>query len=105
MPDEVSQVVTTEGLTALADVALASKSQSRLDELLTKNVEDKLGREKIKELDFLLTRAYKLNLVKARATAALHRIKRRRCIDRLQSCRVQATCSCPLRRTHQAPSQ
>jgi hypothetical protein len=37
MPNEVSLMVTTEGLTALADMALASKSQTRLDDLLTKN--------------------------------------------------------------------
>ncbi|MDX1930934.1 MAG: hypothetical protein SFV81_30695 [Pirellulaceae bacterium] len=55
MPDEVSLMVTTEGLTALADMALASKSQSRLDELLAKNVEVKLSAQETKELDLLLT--------------------------------------------------
>jgi hypothetical protein len=56
-------------------MALASKSQSRLDELLAKNVEGKLSAEETKELDLLLTRVDELNLVKARAAAALHRIK------------------------------
>jgi len=56
-------------------MALASKSQSRLDELLAKNVEGKLSAEETKELDLLLTQVDELNLVKARAAAALHRIK------------------------------
>jgi len=75
MPDEVSLMVTTEGLTALADMALAPKSQSRLDELLAKNVENKLSAEETKELDLLLTQVDELNLVKARAAATLHQIK------------------------------
>ncbi|MBU6174296.1 MAG: hypothetical protein KGQ60_10860 [Planctomycetes bacterium] len=75
MPDEVSLMVTTEGLTALADMALASKSQSRLDELLAKNVEGKLSAEETKELDLLLTQVDELNLVKARAAAKLHQIR------------------------------
>ncbi len=75
MPDEVSLMVTTEGLTALVDMALASKSQSRLDELLAKNVEGKLSAEETKELDILLTQVDELNLVKARAAAKLHQIK------------------------------
>jgi hypothetical protein len=75
MPDEVSLMVTTEGLTALADMALAPKSQSRLDDLLAKNVEGKLSTEETKELDVLLTQVDELNLVKARAAATLHQIK------------------------------
>jgi hypothetical protein len=75
MPDEVNLVVTAEGLMALADMALAPKSQSRLDELLAKNVEGKLSAEETKELDLLLTQVDELNLVKARAAVALHRIK------------------------------
>ena len=55
MPDEVSLMVTTEGLMALADMALASKSQSRLEELLAKNVEGTLSAEETKELDLLIT--------------------------------------------------
>jgi len=75
MPNEVILMVTAEGLTALADMALASKSQSRLDELLAKNVEGKLSTEETKELDGLLTQVDELNLVKARAAATLHQIK------------------------------
>ncbi len=75
MPNEVSLTVTTNGLTALADMALAPKNQSRLDDLLAKNVEGKLSAEETKELDLLLTQVDELNLVKARAAAALHRIK------------------------------
>ena len=52
MPDEVSLMVTTEGLTALADMALAPKSQSRLDDLLAKNVEGKLSTEETKDWTF-----------------------------------------------------
>ncbi|MFO0180892.1 MAG: hypothetical protein ACK517_03810 [bacterium] len=48
-------MVTTEGLTALADMALASKSQSHLEELLAKNVEGTLSAEETKELDLLIT--------------------------------------------------
>ena len=55
MPNEVSLMVTTEGLTALADMALAPKNQSRLDDLLAKNVEAKLSAEETKELDLQLT--------------------------------------------------
>jgi len=75
MPNEVCLMVTTEGLTALAGMALAPKNQSRLDDLLAKNVEGKLSVEETKELDLLLTQVDELNLVKARAAAALHPIK------------------------------
>jgi hypothetical protein len=75
MPDEVSLMVTTEGLTALAEMALATQSQSRLNELLAKNTDEKLSIEETKELDQLLAQVDELNLVKARAAATLHRIK------------------------------
>lgn len=75
MPNEVSLMVTPEGLTALADMALAPKNQSRLDDLLTKNVQGKLSVEETKELDLLLTQVDELNLVKARAAATLHSFK------------------------------
>jgi hypothetical protein len=74
VPNEVSLMVTAEGLTALADMALAPKSQSRLDDLLAKNVEGRLSTEETTELDVLLTQVDELNLVKARAAATLHRI-------------------------------
>jgi len=54
MPNEASLAVTTDGLTALADMALAPKNQSRLDDLLAKNVEGRLSAEEAKELDLLL---------------------------------------------------
>lgn len=75
MPNKVSLLVSTEGLTALADMALAPKGQARLDELLAKNIEEKLSADETKELDHLLANVDELNLVKARAAAALHRIE------------------------------
>ncbi len=75
MPNEVSLTFSAEGLTALADMALAPKNQSRLDDLLTRNVNGKLSPVETQELDLLLKKIDELNLVKARAAAALHRIK------------------------------
>ncbi len=75
MSDEVSLMVTAEGLTALAEMALSTKSQTRLDELLAKNSDGKLSADETKELNLLLTQVDELNLVKARAAATLHRIK------------------------------
>ena len=43
MPSEISLMVSTEGLTALADMALAPKNQSRLDDLLARNTEGVLA--------------------------------------------------------------
>lgn len=37
MSIEVTLMVSTEGLTALADMALTTKDQSKLDELLSRN--------------------------------------------------------------------
>jgi hypothetical protein len=39
MPNEVSLVISTEGLMALAEMALASRHQDRLDQLLEKKFE------------------------------------------------------------------
>ena len=75
MPSEVSPIITAEGLSALASIALAPKNQAQLDALLAKNVEGKLSEEETKELDLLLTQVEELNLVKARAAAVLHRNK------------------------------
>jgi len=75
MPDEISLMVTPEGLTALAGMGLAPKSQSRLDELLAKNIENKLSAEESQELDQLLMQVDELNILKARAAATLHRMK------------------------------
>ncbi len=71
MSHEVRLMVSTEGLTALADMALAPKSQSKLDELLARNGEGKLSQEEMHDLDLLLKQIDELNLVKARAAVAL----------------------------------
>lgn len=75
MPSEISLMVSTEGLTALADMALAPKNQSRLDDLLARNTEGELAAEESQELDLLLKKIDELNLVKARAAVALHQIR------------------------------
>jgi len=74
MPNEVSLMVSAEGLTAFADMALAPKNQSNLDDLLAKNAERKLSAEESRELDLLLKKIDELNLVKARAAVALRKI-------------------------------
>ena len=74
MPNEVCVVVSTEGLNALVDTALAPTHQSVLDELVARNAEGKLTAEELQQLDFLLKRTDELNLVKANAAAALHQI-------------------------------
>jgi len=65
-------MVSTEGLTALADMALAPKNQSKLDDLLSRNAEGEISVEELQELDLLLKKIDELNLVKARAAVALH---------------------------------
>ncbi len=75
MPNEVSLMVSAEGLTALADMALAPKNQSNLDDLLARNAERKLSEDESQELDLLLRKIDELNLVKARAAVALHQIR------------------------------
>lgn len=72
MPSEISLMVSTEGLTALADMALAPKNQSKLDDLLSRNAEGEISVEELQELDLLLKKIDELNLVKARAAVALH---------------------------------
>jgi len=72
MPGEISLMVSTEGLTALADMALAPKNQSKLDDLLSRNAEGEISVEELQELDLLLKKIDELNLVKARAAVALH---------------------------------
>ena len=42
MPNEVSLMVSAAGLTALADMALAPKNQSKLDDLLSRNTDGAL---------------------------------------------------------------
>jgi len=70
MPNEVSLMFSTEGLTALAP-----KNQSKLDDLLARNAERKLSAEESRELDLLLKKIDELNLVKARAAVALRQIR------------------------------
>jgi hypothetical protein len=68
-------MVSTEGLTALADMALAPKNQSKLDDLLSRNAEGEISVEELQELDLLLKKIDELNLVKARAAVVLHQIR------------------------------
>ncbi|MCE3019215.1 MAG: hypothetical protein LW870_25530 [Pirellula sp.] len=75
MPNEVSLMVSAAGLTALADMALAPKNQSKLDDLLSRNTDGALTADETQELDLLLKKIDELNLVKARAAVALHQIK------------------------------
>jgi len=72
MSNEVSLMVSAAGLTALADMALATKSQAKLDALLARNSQGQLSLEEAEELDLLLKKMDELNLVKARAAVALH---------------------------------
>jgi hypothetical protein len=74
MSQEVSLLVSTEGLEALADMALATKEQARLEQLLAKKAEGLLSKESLKELDTLLKKIDELNLVKARAAVALGKL-------------------------------
>ncbi len=74
MSHEVSLMVSTEGLTALADMALAPKNQSKLDDLLARNVDGLLSEVELQELELLLRKIDELNLVKARAAVALCQI-------------------------------
>ena len=48
-------------------MALATKEQARLEQLLAKNVEGSLSKQCLEELDSLLKTIDELNLVKARA--------------------------------------
>ena len=75
MPNEVTLTFSADGLSALAAMAIAPQNQSLLDDLLSRNREGKLSAEETRELDMLLKQIDELNLVKARAAAALHRIK------------------------------
>lgn len=74
MSQEVSLLVSTEGLHALADMALATKEQARLEQLLANNAEGTLSKECSVELDSLLKKIDELNLVKARAAVALGKL-------------------------------
>ena len=75
MPNEVSLLVSAAGLIAMADMAIAPKNQSKLDELLSRNADGALTADETQELDLLLKKIDEINLVKARAAVALHQIK------------------------------
>ena len=68
-------MVSAEGLTALADIALAPKNQSKLDDLLVRNANGKLSADESQELDLLLKKIDELNFVKVRAAVALHQLR------------------------------
>ena len=74
MPQKVNLLVSSEGLHALADMALATKEQVRLEQLLAQNAEGTLSKECLEELDSLLRKMDELNLVKARAAVALGKL-------------------------------
>lgn len=59
------------GLRALADVMLAPKTQSRLDELLARNSEGRLSEDESLEMDSIIEQIDELNLLKARAEYTL----------------------------------
>jgi hypothetical protein len=75
MPNEVSLLVSAAGLIALADMAIAPKNQSKLDDLLSRNADGALSADETQELDLLLKKIDELNLVKASAAVALHQLK------------------------------
>jgi hypothetical protein len=75
MPNEVSLMISADGLTALADMALAPKDQSKLDDLLLRNADGVLSVDELHELDMLLKKIDELNIVKARAAIALDQIR------------------------------
>jgi len=75
LSQEVSLLVSTEGLQALADMALATKEQARLEQLSAKNAEGSLSKESLEELDALLRKIDELNLVKAHAAVALGKLR------------------------------
>jgi hypothetical protein len=77
MSQEVNLLVSTEGLQALTDMAIATKEQARLDQLLAQNREDTLSKECSEELDSLLKKIDELNLVKARASVALAQVMKK----------------------------
>lgn len=58
-------------LEALADSMLAPSAQSRLDDLLERKAENRLGANELLELDRLLTRVDQLTILKTRARYTL----------------------------------
>jgi short-subunit dehydrogenase involved in D-alanine esterification of teichoic acids len=75
MPNEINLLINADGLAALADLSLAPKSQTKLDDLLTRNSAGMLTPDEAMELDSLLNQIDALNIVKARAGLALLQMK------------------------------
>jgi hypothetical protein len=74
MSKKVNLLVSTEGVHALADLALATKEQARLEQLLEEKAEGTSSGAGLDELDALLRKIDELNVVKARAAVALEKI-------------------------------
>lgn len=75
MPNEINLLINADGLAALADLSLGPKSQTKLDDLLTRNSAGMLTPDEVMELDSLLNQIDALNIVKARAELALLQMK------------------------------
>jgi short-subunit dehydrogenase involved in D-alanine esterification of teichoic acids len=75
MPNEINLLINADGLAALAELSLAPKSQTKLDDLLTRNSAGMLTPDEVIELDSLLNQIDALNIVKARAGLALLQMK------------------------------
>lgn len=86
MSKTVNLLVRTEGLHALADLALATKEQARLEQLLEENAEGTLSAAGLDELDALFRKIDELNVVKARAAVALKKQRAGASRGRLHSC-------------------
>ena len=75
MSNEIPILISPDGLSALADVSLASENQLALDELLLLNAAGTITPRQQQQLDTLLKKVDELNLVKARAAVALQQLK------------------------------
>ena len=69
--------LTEPELRALAEGMLSPSHQERLADLLQRNREDHLGKDKKDELDQLLARVDSMNFLKARALRTLQRLEER----------------------------
>jgi hypothetical protein len=68
---EVLVGLSHDELEALADSILAPSAHSRLDDLLERNAENRLGTDEQRELDKLLARVDQLTILKTRARYTL----------------------------------
>ncbi|MDP1564376.1 MAG: hypothetical protein Q8M16_23600 [Pirellulaceae bacterium] len=75
MPNEMNFSISTSGLSALSEMAIAPKRQLELDALLEKCSAGELAAHEERELDQLLKQIDELNLVKARAVVALKNLR------------------------------